>query len=78
MYQKKCCEDKHVDFLLIGKEGKRHYVLIKGFNTFTYDHTLDCERKHFFRSCLQAFSAKEISKRDIKKNALKLRASKGL
>ena len=60
MYQKKCCEDKHVDFLLIGKEGKRHYVLIKGFNTFTYDPTLDCERKHFFRSCLQAFSAKEI------------------
>ena len=37
---KKCCEEKHVDLLLIGKQGKRHYVLIKGFNTFMYDHTL--------------------------------------
>ena len=26
---KKCCEEKHVDLLLIGEEGKRHYVLIK-------------------------------------------------
>ena len=29
---KKCCEEKQVDLLLIGKEGKRHYVLIKDFN----------------------------------------------
>ena len=28
----KCCEEKHVDLLLIGEEGKRHDVLIKGFN----------------------------------------------
>ena len=26
---KKCCEDKHVDLLLIGGEGKKYYVLIK-------------------------------------------------
>ena len=26
---KKCCEKKHVDLLMIGREGKRHYVLIK-------------------------------------------------
>ena len=37
---KKCCEEKHFDLLLIGEEGKRHYVLIKDFNTFMYDHTL--------------------------------------
>ena len=30
---KKCCEEKQVDLSLIGQEGKRHYVLIKG-NTF--------------------------------------------
>ena len=29
----RCCEEKHVDLLLIGKERKRHYVLIKDFNT---------------------------------------------
>ena len=37
---KKCCEEKHVDLLLIGEEGKRHLLLIKDFNTFMYDHTL--------------------------------------
>ena len=26
---KKCCEKKHVDLLMIGREEKRHYVLIK-------------------------------------------------
>ena len=29
---KKCCEDKHVDLLLLEEEGKKHYALIKDFN----------------------------------------------
>ena len=33
--------------LLIVEEGKRHYVLIKDFNTFMYDHTLHRGKKHF-------------------------------
>ena len=37
---KYCCEETHVDLLLIGEEGKRHYVVIKDFNTFMYDPTL--------------------------------------
>ena len=65
MYQKKCCEDKHVDLLLIREEGKRHYVLIKDFDTFMY-HTLHRRRKHFCRFCLQAFSTEEILKRHYK------------
>ena len=44
--------EKHVDLLLIGEEGKRDYVLIKDFNTFRYDHSLHCGRKHF---CPYAF-----------------------
>ena len=44
---KKCYEEKHVDVLLIGEEGKRHYVLIKGFNTPTFDYTLHRGKKHF-------------------------------
>ena len=51
-----CCED----LLLIGEEGKRHYVFIKSFNTFMDDHTLHRGRKHFCRYCLQSFSAEEI------------------
>ena len=32
---------------MTGKESKRHYVLIKNFNTFMYDRTLHRGRKHF-------------------------------
>ena len=35
---KKCCEEKHVDLLLIEEKGKRHYVPMKVFNTFMYNH----------------------------------------
>ena len=59
---KKCCEEKQVHLSLIGEEGKRHCVLIKDFNTFMYDHSLHCGRKH----CLQALSTEEILKRHIK------------
>ena len=62
---KKCCEENHVDLLLIGEEGKRHYVFIKDFNTFMYDHSLHCGKKHFCY-CLQAFSTEEILKCCIK------------
>ena len=50
----------------MGKEGKRHYVLIKDCNTFMYDHTLHRGRKHFCRYCLQACSTEEILKSHIK------------
>ena len=45
---KKCGEDKHVDLLLIGEGEKNHYVLIKDFNTFMYDHTLHRGKKNIF------------------------------
>ena len=48
------------------EEEKRHYVHIKDFDTFMYDHTLDRGRKHFCRYCLLAFSSKEILKNHIK------------
>ena len=48
------------DLLLIGKEGKRNYFLIKDFNIFMYDHILHRGRKHFCRYHLQAFSTEEI------------------
>ena len=50
------CEEKHVDLLLIGEEGKKHYVLIKDFiKYFMYGHTLYRGRKHFCCYCLQGF-----------------------
>ena len=43
-----------------------HYVLIKNFNTFIYDHTLHCGRKNFFCYCLQAFHTENILKSHVK------------
>ena len=40
IYVSKECEEKHVDLLLIGEGKKKHYVLIKYFNRFMYDHSL--------------------------------------
>ena len=44
---KKCCEDKHVDLLLIGEEGKRPFVLINYFNMLMYDQTLQLGKNVF-------------------------------
>ena len=58
-------EEKHVNLLLIREKGRKHYVLIKDFNSLMYDHTLHRWKKHF--CCyLQAFSTKDISKHHIK------------
>ena len=46
MRQKKCFEEKRVDLLLIGEEGKRYYVLFKDFNTLIYNHKLNRGSKH--------------------------------
>ena len=48
------------------EEGEKHYVLIKDFNKFMYDHSLNCRRKHFCRYCLHAFITEEILKHHIK------------
>ena len=52
--------------LIIGEEGKRHYVFIKDFNTLINDDTLHRGTKHFCRYCLQTFSTEEMLKRHIK------------
>ena len=36
---------KHADLLMIGQGEKKHYDLIKDFNTFMYDHILHRLRK---------------------------------
>ena len=43
MYQKNVVKRN----ILIGEESRRHYVPIKGFNTFMYDHTLHHGKKYF-------------------------------
>ena len=33
--------------MLVGEEGKKHYLLIKDVNISMHDHTLHCGRNHF-------------------------------
>ena len=49
-----------MNLLLITKDEKKHYVLIKDFNVFMYNQSKHKERKHFCMYCLQCFSSERI------------------
>ena len=49
-----------MNLLLITKDEKKHYVLIKDFNAFMYNQSKHKERKHFCMYRLQCFSSIEI------------------
>ena len=63
---KSCWEEKNIVLLLIQENGNKDNFLMKEFNIFMYDHTLHCDKKHFCRYFLQAFSTEGILKRHIK------------
>ena len=46
--------------LLITKDEKRHYVLIKDFNKFVYNQSKHKETKYFCMYCLQCFKSESI------------------
>ena len=56
---KETFEDQ-MNLLLITKDEKKHYVLIKDFNAFMYNQSRHKERKHFCMYCLQCFSSERI------------------
>ena len=56
---KETFEDQ-MNLLLITKDGKKHYVLIKDFNAFMYNQSKHKERKHLCMYCLQCFSSERI------------------
>ena len=49
-----------MNLLLITKDEKRHYVLIKDFNKFMYNQSKHKEKKHFCMFCLQCFSSERV------------------
>ena len=49
-----------INLLLITKDEKKHYVLIKDFNAFMYNQLKHKERKHFCMYCLQCFSSERV------------------
>ena len=56
---KKTFEDQ-MKLLLITKDEKKHYVLIKDFNAFMYNQSKHKERKNFYMYCLHCFSSERI------------------
>ena len=56
---KETFEDQ-MNLLLITKDEKKHYVLIKDFNAFMYNQSKHKERKHFCMYCLQCFSSERV------------------
>ena len=51
---------------MIGEGEKKHYVLIKDFNAFIYDHTLHRGKKHLCCYCLQSYRTEEKLKCHVK------------
>ena len=52
--------EDQMNLLLIAKDKKRHYVLIKDFNTFMYNQAKHKNKKHFCMYCLQCFPSESI------------------
>ena len=50
----------HMELLLINKDKKNHYVLIKNFNKFMFDQTKHNCKKYFCMYCLQCFSREDV------------------
>ena len=49
-----------MNLLLIIKDEKKHYILIKDFNAFIYNQSKHKEWKHFCMYCLQCFSSERV------------------
>ena len=52
--------EDQMNLLLITKDKKRHYVLIKDFNAFMYNQTKHKNKNHFCMYCLQCFLSENI------------------
>ena len=57
---KETFEDQ-INLLLIVKNEKKRYILIKDFNAFMYNQSKHKEKKHFCMFCLQCLSSESIS-----------------
>ena len=52
--------EHQMNLLLITKDKKRHYILIRDCNTFMYNQSKHKNKKHFCMYCLQCFSSERI------------------
>ena len=66
IYVSKETYEDQMNVLLITEEEKKHYVLIKDFDSFMYNQTKHKARKHFCMYCLQCFSSDVILGNHVK------------
>ena len=66
-----------MNLLLITKNEKKHYALMKNFNSFMYNQSKHEERKHFCMHCLQCFSSERILANHVK-NCLKINGNQAI
>ena len=66
-----------MNLLLITKDEKKHYVLIKDFNMFMYNQSKHKERKHFCMFCLQFFSSERFLENHVN-NCLKINGKQAI
>ena len=66
-----------MNILLITKDEKKHYVLIKDFNRFMYNQSKHKERKHFCMYCLQCFKSESILTKHVD-NCLAINGKQGI
>ena len=52
--------ENQMSLLLITKNERKHYVLIKDFNSFMFNQSKHKNRKHFCMFCLQYFSSERV------------------
>ena len=60
IYVSKECNEDVLNLLLITKDEKKHYVLIKDSNSLMFNKTKHEHRKYFRMHCLQCFCSKDI------------------
>lgn len=60
IFVSKGSNEKVLNLLLVTEGEKKHYVLIKDFNSLMYNKTKHRERKYFCMHCLQCFSTEEV------------------
>ena len=66
-----------MNLLLIIKDVKKHYVLLKDFNKLMYNQWKHKERKHFCVFCLQCFSSERFLENHVN-NCLKINGKQAI
>ena len=57
--------EDQMNLLLITKDEKKHYVIIKDFNCFMYNQMSHKRKKHFCMYCLQNFTTETIPAKHV-------------